>query len=150
MLDDKIFGMVEVDIRVPDEWPSNFQHPNMTPQQYFEEMSHLFCTIERPYEVIGEHMQDHVEAFNLSKQCRRLLVGGMKARQILLATHLLKWYLKHGMEVTKIYQLVEFEAQQCFKTFVQEVSDARRQCDINPDTAIIANTMKTIGCSGYG
>ena len=74
----------------------------------------------------------------------------MKARQILLATPLLQWYLEHGLVITKIYQLVEFQQQRCFRNFVQEVSDARRQWDIDPDTAIIADTNKVIGNSGYG
>jgi hypothetical protein len=61
------------------------------PPQYFEEMSPLFCTTEVPYDIIGEHMQEHVRWFGLSKKPRRLLVGGMKARQLLIATPLLKW-----------------------------------------------------------
>ena len=74
----------------------------------------------------------------------------MKARQVLLATPLLRWYLNHGMTVTKVYQVVEFQSQRCFRDFVREVSDARRQVDLDPNTAIIANTMKVIGNSGYG
>ena len=37
----QLFGKVECDIRVPDKWPSYFQHPTMTPYEYFEEMCHL-------------------------------------------------------------------------------------------------------------
>jgi hypothetical protein len=89
----RLFGMVECDIRVP-----------MTPYEYFEEMSPLFCTTG----LISEHMQDHIQRFELSKKPRRLLVGGMPGRQMLIATPLLKWYLEHCMVVTKIYQFVEF------------------------------------------
>ncbi|MCG8047362.1 MAG: hypothetical protein N0E48_17320, partial [Candidatus Thiodiazotropha endolucinida] len=145
-----LFGMVEVDIEVPQQWPPYFQHPTLSPYQYFQEMSPLFCTTDIPFDVIGEHMQAHIWEHQLSDKPRRLLVGGMKARQILLATPLLRWYLNHGMIVTKIYQVVEFQEQRCFRKFVQEVSDARRQGDIDPDTAIIADTMKVIGNSGYG
>ena len=94
--------MVECDIRVPDEWPSYFQHPTMTPYEYFEEMSPLFCTTDVPFKFIGEHMQDHVHRFELSEKPRRLLVGGIRARQMLVNTPLLKWHLEHGMVVTKI------------------------------------------------
>jgi hypothetical protein len=94
----------------------------MTPAQYFEEMSPLFCTTEVPYDIIGEHMQEHVRRFGLSKKPRRLLVGGMKARQLLIATPLLKWCLEHGLEVTKIYQVIEYTPQRCFHEFVEEVS----------------------------
>ena len=57
----------------------------MTPSQYFEEISPLFCTTEVPYYIIGEHMQEHVR-FGLSQKPRRLLVVGMKAKQLLIAT----------------------------------------------------------------
>ena len=100
----RLFGMVECDIRVPDKWPSYFQHPTMTPYEYFEEMSPLFCTTD----LISEHMQDHIQRFELSEKPRRLLVGGMPGRQMLIATPLLKRYLEHCMVVTKIYQVVEF------------------------------------------
>ncbi len=146
-----LFGAVEVDIEVPERWPTvGFRHPSMTPMQYFEEMCPLFCTSDIPFEAFGDHMQSHVKRHDLSKTPRRLLVGGTKARQILLATPLLKWYMNHGMVVTKIYQLVEFRQQRCFENFVGEVSDARRHGDTDPDTAIIADTMKVIGNSGYG
>jgi hypothetical protein len=147
---DQLFGMVEVDIEVPKQWPSYFDHPTMTPYQYFREMSPLFCTTDIPYEVIGKHMQDHVEKYNLSKHSRRLLVGGMKGRDLLIATPLLQWYLNHGMVVTKIHQVVEFQQQRCFKEFVREVSDARRMGDRDPSTAIIADTKKVIGNASYG
>ena len=116
--------MVECDIRVPDQWPSYFRHPTMTPYEYFEEMSPLFCTTDVPFDLIGEHMQDHVRRFQLSEKPRRLLVGGMRERQMLIATPLLIWYLQHGMIVIKIYQVVEFMPHQCFRDFMKEVSDS--------------------------
>ena len=146
----ELFGMVEVDIRVPKQWSSHFRHPTLSPYDYFREMSPLFCSTDIAFDDIGAHKQAHIREYQLSDQPRRLLVGGMKARQILLATPLLQWYLKHGLVVTKIYQVVEFQQQRCFREFVKEVSDARRQGDTDQDTAIIADTMKVIGCSGYG
>ncbi|KAJ8314770.1 hypothetical protein KUTeg_006920 [Tegillarca granosa] len=146
----ELFGAVEVDIEVPEKWPTYFSHPTMSPYQYFQEMSPLFCTTDVPYEVIGEHMQQHVREHNLSTKPRQLLVGGMKGRNMLLATPLLKWYLQHGMVVTKIHQVVEYLPQACFKRFVSDMSEARRLGDIHPDKSIIADTMKPIGNSGYG
>ncbi len=144
-----LFGMIEVDIEVPDKWGQYFER-QLPPRQYFDEMCPLFCNTEVAIDDIGEHMQAHVREYGLSDQPRRLLVGGMKARQILLATPLLKWYLNHGMNVTKIYQVVEYREKVCFKTFVDEVSDARRDGDASKDLGIIADTMKLIGNSGYG
>ena len=150
VLSGSLFGMVEVDISVPDQWPDHFSHPTMTPFEYFQEMSPLFCTTDVPFDVIGSHMQAHVEKFGLSQKPRRLLVGGMKARQILLATPLLKWYLNHGLEVTKIYQVIEFKPQRCFRQFVQDVSDARRLGDSDPSKSILADTRKLEGNAAYG
>ena len=136
VLSGQLFGMVEVDISVPDQWPARFSHPTMTPYEYFQEMSPLFCTTDVPFDVIGSHMKEHVIRFGLSQKSRRLLVGGMKARQILLASPLLKWYLDHGLEVTKIYQVIEFKPQRCFHQFVKDVSDARRLGDSDPSKSI--------------
>jgi hypothetical protein len=62
----RLLGMLEVDIRVPEIWSDRFSHPTMTPSQYFEKMSPLFCTKEVPYDIIGEYMQEHVRRFGLS------------------------------------------------------------------------------------
>jgi len=90
-------------------------------------------------------MQEHVEAFGLSKRPRHLLVGGLRAQKILLATPLLKWYLEHGLQVSQIHQVVEYIPMNCFTRFVQRVSDARRS-----DDPIMSETQKLIGNSAYG
>ncbi len=149
--DDALFGMVECDIEVPEQWDAEFaERMTLSPREYFSEMCPLFSNTDVAFDDIGQHMQEHVRAYGLSEKPRRLLVGGTKARQILLATPLLRWYLDHGMKITKIYQVVEFRRQSCFKGFVEEVSKARRAGDASPDLSIIADTMKLIGNSGYG
>jgi hypothetical protein len=47
---------------------------------------------------------------------------------MLVTTPLLKWHLEHGMVVTKIYQVVEFTPQRCFRDFVK--------ADVESKTAI--------------
>ncbi|CAG2210268.1 unnamed protein product [Mytilus edulis] len=138
-----LFGMCQVDICVPEEWADEFKgQSDMTPHDYFAEMSPLFCNMEIPFDSFGQRIQEHVEKHNLSKKPRRLMVGGMKATEILIAAPLLKWYILHRMKVTKIHEVVEFQTQACFKNFVQEVSEASRQGDQNPDMAIIGETRK--------
>ncbi len=149
--DGDLFGMVEVDIEVPEQWGPEFKdRMSLPPREYFSEMCPLFANMDIPFDIIGEHMQAHALTHGLSQRPRRLLVSGLKARQILLATPLLKWYLEHGLIVTKIYQVVEFRENVCFGKFVDEVSNARRAGDSSPDLAIIADTMKLIGNSAYG
>jgi G:T-mismatch repair DNA endonuclease (very short patch repair protein) len=37
----RLFGMVECDIRVPDDWPSFFRHPTLTPLSIFRDVASL-------------------------------------------------------------------------------------------------------------
>ena len=133
------FGMLEVDIEVPDHL-----------HEKFAEMSPLFHTVDIPFEDIGEHMQKYVKDNLLSQQPRNLLVGGMKAEKILLHSELLLWYLRHGLEVTKIHQVVEFRPRRVFRPFVEKITEARRAGDVHPDMKPVADAWKMIGNCAYG
>ena len=74
----------------------------------------------------------------------------MKGDKILLYTPLSKWYLEHGLEITKFYQAITYTPKKCFTRIVEEVSDARRAVHVNEDMVIIAETMKLIGNALYG
>ena len=108
--------------RTPRHWKFTQHHrttrPPPNPYDYFEEMSPLFVTTEVPFEKIGKHMQDHAKAENLSQKPRKLLVVGLRAEKILLMTPLLKWYISHGMLVTKVHQVIEYSKMACFKDFL--------------------------------
>ena len=56
----------------------------------------------------------------------------------------------HGLVVDRVYQIIEYEPNPCFRRFGESVSTARRAGDEDPDKAIIADTMKLLGNSGYG
>ena len=133
---ERLFGCVEVDIRVPDHL-----------KEKFSVMCPIFKNTEISRDDIGDFMKANAEEHNIMTQPRRSLIGSMKGDKILLATPLLKWYLEHGLEVTKVYQVVEFTPEPCFKPFGDAVSDARRAGDGDPRKAIIADTMKLV--SGY-
>ena len=75
---------------------------------------------------------------------RRSLIGSYFGKKILLATPLIKWYLEHGLEVTKINQVIQYTPVPCFQPFGGAVSDARRAGDVDPNKAIIADTMKLV------
>ena len=133
-----LFGSVEVDIHVPKD-----------KRKEFEEMSPLFCTTDVSFNDIGELMQSHTTNHDLNQHDRTLLVGGLSAKKILLATPLLQWYLQHGLIVAHVYQVFEFEPKKCFESFVHEITEARRQGDQDPSLSIIGDTMKLLGNSAY-
>ena len=63
--EDRLFGAVEVDIEVPDNWGKGMERSS-SPWEYFQEMSPLFCTTDIGFDDIGSHMQDHVRSYELS------------------------------------------------------------------------------------
>ena len=130
---ERLFGCMEVDIRVPDHI-----------KERFIEMCPIFKNTEISRADIGDFMQTYAEEHNILAQPRRSLIGSVKGEKILLATPLLKWYLEHGLEVTRVHQVVEFTPEPCFKTFGDAVSDARRAGDADPRKDIIADTMKMV------
>ncbi len=139
VVDGKLFGLVQCDIETPPEL-----------RAHFAEMTPIFKNIEVSRDDIGETMKAYVEKHGLMTRPRKTLVGSYHAKAILLATPLLRWYLLNGLKVTHIYQTVEYTPKACFKEFGEKVSAARRKGDENPDYAIIADTMKLLGNSGYG
>ena len=135
----RLFGMVECDIVVPEHL-----------KDYFSEMTPIFKNIDIHIDDIGAVMKDYAIQNKLMSQPRRSLIGSYAGYKILLITPLLQWYLNHGLIVTKIYEVIEYEPKTCFKQFGDNVSNARRKGDADPDQEILASTMKLIGNSGYG
>ena len=95
-------------------------------------------------------MRNYAEEHDIMSTPRRMLVGSYRGDKILLTTPLLRWYIAHGLVVDHVYQVVEYERKPCFRNFGESVSTARRNGDVDPDKAIIADTMKLLGNSAYG
>ncbi len=129
-----IFGAVEVDIQVPESL-----------KPYFEEMPPIFKNTTVSHRDIGDFMQGYLESQDQTFKDTRYLIGSMWGNKILLITPLLKWYLEHGLVVTKVHQVVEFSPKRCFKEFVDQISDDRRAGDRDPNQKVIAETSKLIG-----
>ena len=94
-------------------------------------------------------MKAYAEENDIMSRPRRSLIGSMVGEKILLATPLLKWYLEHGLEVTHVYQVIEYTPKPCFKPFDDAVSNAHRAGDADHSKAIIADTIKLVGNSSY-
>ena len=89
---EKLFGCVECDIHVPEHL-----------RDKFSEMCPVFKNTEISRDDIGEYMKAYAEENDIMSRPRRSLIGSMVGEKILLATPLLKWYLEHGLEVTRAY-----------------------------------------------
>nr|XP_039250892.1 uncharacterized protein LOC120328465 [Styela clava]XP_039250893.1 uncharacterized protein LOC120328465 [Styela clava]XP_039250895.1 uncharacterized protein LOC120328465 [Styela clava]XP_039250896.1 uncharacterized protein LOC120328465 [Styela clava]XP_039250897.1 uncharacterized protein LOC120328465 [Styela clava]XP_039250898.1 uncharacterized protein LOC120328465 [Styela clava]XP_039250899.1 uncharacterized protein LOC120328465 [Styela clava]XP_039250900.1 uncharacterized protein LOC1203 len=135
----KLFGLIECDIQVPDEL-----------KEYYAEMPPIFKNILVSQADIGEHMRQYAVDNKIMSQPRRSLIGSYIGNKILLATDLVRWYINHGIQITHIYQFIEYEPKECFAPFRDEVSAARREGDTSPEKAILADTYKLLGNSSYG
>ena len=103
----KVFGLVQVDIEVPNDLYDKFS-----------EMPPLFVVQEIPDCDIPEEMKIYKEKTGRKtvKGTKKLLVV-MKAKKILLYTPVLEWYLQHGLRLTAVHQLIEYEPGMPFSWF---------------------------------
>ena len=72
------------------------------------------------------------------------------SEKILLYSPLLKWYLNHGLQVTKIHRYISYTSGRPFKRFPEEVSSARRAADQDKNKKQLGDTAKLKGNSFYG
>ena len=75
---------------------------------------------------IGEYMQNFLRETGQKFEARRNLIGSMFGIKMLFITPLLKWYLEHGLVITKVYQVIQFNPVKCFAKFADNISDDRR------------------------
>jgi len=139
ILNDELFGFVELDIYTPDHL-----------KKKFSEFTPIFKNQMIEEKDIGDYMREHVLKTKGKYTKGRKLIGSYFGEKITLYTPLIKWYLEHGLIIKNVYQTIEYKPSACFSDFADTVSNARRNGDINPNKAIIAETQKLIGNSGYG
>ena len=99
---------------------------------------------------IGLHMQAYCLNQDMQFDFKRLLISGLQANKILLATPLLQWYLNNHCQIKKIYQIIEYQPETTFKSFIDKVTYHRIEGDRNPDKAVIGDTYKLLSNSSYG
>ena len=140
VLNDKLFGFFQVDIEVPEQLLDKFS-----------EFSPLFILSEVPESQIPQHMHAYKRNTERKKiKNNKKLLGVMKAEKILLYSPLLKWYLNHGLQVTKIHKYISYTPGTPFKWFPEEVSGARRAADNDKNKKQLGDTAKLKGNSFYG
>ena len=79
-----------------------------------------------------------------------MLIGSLQGEKILLYSELLRWYLKHGLVVTQIHQLIEYIPRKTFEKFGTSVTNARRLGDVDASKRLLSDTNKLIEISCHG
>ena len=135
----KFFGYKQCDIEVHENLRSKFV--NFPP---------IFKNTLVSRSDIGNLKKNYAEDEKLLSQPQKMLISSFTLQKRTLITPLLLFYLQMGLVVTKIHRFVEYTAKKCFNSFVQSAVDARRQGDENPNSSVVAETMKLLVNSSYG
>ena len=135
----KLFGYVQCDIEVHENLRSNFN-----------DFPPIFKNTLVSKSDIGDLMKNYAKEDRLLSQPRKMLISSFTLQNGTLITPLLLFYLQLGLVCTKIHRFVEYTPKKCFNSFVQSAVDARRQGDENPNSSVVAETMKLLANSSYG
>jgi hypothetical protein len=74
----------------------------------------------------------------------------MYGEKIMVILPLLKWYVEHGLKVTRIHQVMEYTPAACIQKFGDNISDARRAGDADLEKKIVAENRKLDENSSHG
>lgn len=134
-----LFGLVVCDISVPESL-----------EEVYSEVQPIFKHALVCREDIGDLMKEYAVENKLLTKPRRMVVASYFGTGICLITPLLRWYMDHGLEVTRVYQVIEYKPSHCFTEFGRTVTEARIRGDSDPKTKDISDSYKGIGNCGYG
>ena len=135
----KLFDYVQCDIEVPENLGSNFA--TLSPK--FK--NNLVSKID-----IGDLMKNYAEEERLLSQHRKMSISSVTLKNGTHITSLLLFCLQLGLVCTKRHHFIEYTPKTCFKSFAQSAVDAGKKSDENPNSSIVAETMKLLANSSYG
>ena len=139
IIDGRLFGYVQCDIRMPEHW-----------RDYFSNFPPKFKNTAVSRDDIGNLMKQCAEKENFLVQPSRMLISSFILTNGTFITPLLLFPLQLGLVSEKIHRFVQYTPRKCFGNFVQSAVDARRQGDENPNSSVVAETMKLLANSSYG
>ena len=139
--DGSLFGFFEVDIHVPDEL-----------KPYYSEFPPVIVRQEVPEENVPLQMRNYRDATGRkkSKEGTKKLVCVMEAEKELMGSAYLIWLLEKGLKVTAIHSMILYKEGKPFAYFPEEISNARREADKDPEKKLAGDTKKILGNSGVG
>ena len=135
----RLFGYVQCDLKVPEHLKAYFG--NFPPSLKDTVVSRID---------IGDLKEKYAEEEGIMSQLRRILLSSFHLNKGTIITLLLFFYLHLGLECSKNHRFVHYTAKKCFNSFVQSAVNARRQREENPNSSVVAETMKFLAHSSFG
>ncbi len=126
-----IFGLALVDIETP-----------LALRNKFNILQPLILNRVVERSDLGPLMERYCLEKNLLNKPRRVLGQAFAARNLLLITPLLRWYLSHGLVVKKIHWIRQFTPLRPFQSIVEKVTECRKAADRDVSLKLQGNSMK--------
>ena len=95
-------------------------------------------------------MKEYAENEKIMTQPRKRLLSSFILTNGTIITPLLLFYFELRLVCKQIDGFVQYTPRKCFNIFLQSAVDARRKRDENPNSSVVAETMKLLANSSYG
>ena len=95
-------------------------------------------------------METYAEEEGKMSQPRKKSLSSFTLQSGTLITPLLLFHFQLELFDTKTHRFVEYVPKKCIKSFLKSAVDAGRQSYENPDSSVVAETMKLRANSSYG
>ena len=139
IIDRRLFSYVQCDIEVPEYL-----------RDYFSNFPYIFKNSVVNRSDIGDLMKESAEKERIMPQPRTMLISSFILTNGTIITPLLLFYLQLGLVCKNIHRFVQYTPRKYFDNIVQSAVDARRQADENPNSSVVAETIKPVANSSYG
>ena len=142
VLNNSLFGFVEVDISSPDWLIEKYGHLNFPPVIRREHIQE---------EMIGDYMKARLQDLGRKIPSKGLetIVNAWHGSKLLLFTPLLKWYLQLGLQITEVYDIIQYEPSKCFQNFISNCVAGRIKATEEKND-LQAQSFKICMNSSYG
>ena len=138
LFDGQLFGYVQCDFEKPEHL-----------RDYFSDFPPILINSVVSRDLMGNRMKQYAEKEYIMVQPKRMLISNFILTNRTIIAPLLLFYLKLGLVCRKIHRFVQYSPRKCFNNFVQFTMDSRRQRDRNPNSSLVAETMKPLANSFY-
>ena len=120
------------------------------PRETFANFAPKFKNINVGRDDIDPFMKDYAEKEEFWTQPWRILMSRYFLENGAIVTPVLLFYLTFRLVCKEIYAFVQYTPIKCFNNFIQSAVNTGREGDENPNSGVVAETMKFLANSCYG
>lgn len=135
----RMFGAVLCDLRVPDHLRS-----------FYRDFPPIVKRAKVDWSEQCDITKARGEATGQAQKIKELLVASYFADEYLVTTKMLRWYVDHGVEVTKIRRVILSQPRRTFAPFVRLTNLACCRAQLDPSSAPEAQLRKLCGNAVVG